>query len=142
MAPAIAGDRVRQAERLRLDAATRLRPNDWSSIEITMLDLSPSGFRARCEARLPVGSAVSLDVAGVGAVEAQVEWQRGQQFGARFFVPIDLASCAWTLDDRHHVLAELLVERAQAQQAGRSRAERQLRGEILRALPIQKGDAA
>ena len=142
MASGIAGDRTREAKRLRVDAAARLRPNDWSSIEVTMLDLSTNGFRASCDARVQPGSGVSLDIPGLGAVEAQIEWQRGRNFGARFFVPIDLSRCTWTLDERSHALAELLLERAQAKQAGRDRAERQLRRQILTALPMQKDDAA
>jgi hypothetical protein len=137
----IAGDRARQSERMRVDAPARLKPNDWSSVEIGMLDLSANGFRARCEARVQPGGAVSLEIPGLGAVEAQVEWQRGPHFGARFFVPIDLAACTWTLSERQHALAELLVERAQAKQAGRRMAEGQLRKQILAALPIQKGVA-
>ena len=138
MASGIAGDRTRQSERLRVEGEARLRPNDWSSLVVGMIDLSEGGFRARCEARVPVGSAVSLDIPGLGAVEALVEWQRGQQLGARFFQPIDLAGCGWTLRERHHALAELLVERAQAQRAGRPRAESELRRQILAGLPMQK----
>src|ERR1044072_9085713 len=87
----------RKAERLPLDAEARLRPNDWSSLQIRMLDLSASGFRAQCEARVKPGGSVSLDIPGIGAVEAQVEWQRGDQFGARFYAPIELQRCQWTL---------------------------------------------
>ena len=141
MAARIAGDKARQSERMRVDAAARLKPNDWSSVEIGMLDLSENGFRARCEARVQPGGAVSLEIPGLGPVEAQVEWQRGQQFGARFFAPIDLSTCSWTLRERHHILAELLVERAQARQAGRRMAEGQLRQKILEGLPIHKGAA-
>jgi hypothetical protein len=127
---------------LRVDAEARLRPNDWSSVEIAMRDLSPQGFRARCEARVQPGSAVTIDIPGLGSVEAQVEWQRGQDFGARFFAPIDLSRCGWSLKERHNALAELLVERAQAQRAGRDRAERQIRRQILSALPMRKDSAA
>ena len=132
----------RKAERLPLDAETRLRPNSWSSLQIRMLDLSASGFRAECEARVRPGGSVSLDIPGIGSVEAQVEWQRGDQFGARFFAPIDLQSCQWTFRERHHALARLLVERAAAKRAGRRGAEGQLRREILSALPIRKGCAS
>lgn len=142
MASRIAGDRARQAERLGLDAAARLRPNDWSSVEVSMVDLSELGFSARCDARVLPGSGVSLDIPGIGAVEAQVEWQRGQQFGARFVVPIDLEKCEWGLRERRHALAELLFERAQARRAGRRGAEVQLRQKILRSLPVHKGSAA
>ena len=128
----------RRAERRALNASTRLRPNGWSSVEIAMLDLSELGFRARCEARLRTGATVSLDIPGLGVVEAQVEWQRGGEFGARFYAAIDLAACRWTLDERHSGLAQLLVARARAQAAGRPAAEAQLRRQILGNLPIRR----
>jgi hypothetical protein len=132
----------RRTERLRLDAPARLRPNSWSSVEIQMLDMSQTGFRARCEARVRPGGAVSLDVPGIGAVEAQVEWQRGDEFGARFYGELELDRCGWTLKERHNTLAQLLVERAAAKRAGRVCAESQLRRRILSALPMHKGSAA
>ncbi|MEA3004649.1 MAG: hypothetical protein QOH81_3437 [Sphingomonadales bacterium] len=134
-----AGDLARRAERLALDESTRLKPNSWSSVEIRMLDLSPLGFRASCEARLLPGSGVTLDIPGLGGVEAQVEWQRGNQFGARFFTEIDLELCGWALGEQGHPLAQLLVQRAQARAAGRGSAEAQIRRRILDTLPIRKG---
>ena len=133
---------ARKSERLPLDAEARLRPNSWSSLQIRMLDLSTAGFRAQCEARVQPGGSVSLDVPGIGAVEAQVEWQRGDQFGARFFAPIDLNRCQWTFRERHNALARMLVERAAARRAGRRGAESHLRREILAALPLRKGCAS
>jgi hypothetical protein len=135
-----AGDLERRTERVALDENTRLKPNSWSSLEIHMLDLSPLGFRASCEARLQPGGGVSLEIPGIGAVEAQVEWQKGNEFGAHFFNEIDLAQCDWTLGDRAHPLAQLLVQRAQARAAGRRGAEAQIRQRILDALPMRKGD--
>jgi hypothetical protein len=134
-----AGDLARRAERLALDESTRLKPNSWSSVEIRMLDLSPLGFRASCEARLVPGSGVTLDIPGLGVIEAQVEWQRGNQFGARFFAEIDLERCSWVLGEQGHPLAQLLVQRAQARAAGRGGAEAQIRRRILDGLPIRKG---
>jgi hypothetical protein len=135
-----AGDLERRTERVALDENTRLKPNSWSSLEIHMLDLSPLGFRASCEARLQPGGGDSLEIPGIGAVEAQVEWQKGNEFGAHFFNEIDLAQCDWTLGDRAHPLAQLLVQRAQARAAGRGGAEAQIRQRILDALPMRKGD--
>jgi hypothetical protein len=129
----------RRADRLPLDAETRLRPNGWSSLAVQMVDLSESGFRARCEARLMPGSGVSLDVPGIGAVEAQVEWQRGGDFGARFFTSLALDRCEWSLADRHQALARLLVQRAAAKRAGRSSAERRIRETIRTTLPMRAG---
>lgn len=135
-------DGARRAQRVSVDAETRLRPNGWSSLQVRMVDLSTDGFRAECEARVRPGGCVSLDVPGIGAVEAQVEWQRGSQFGARFIRPIEVEHCAWNLGDHCHALAKLLVERASAKRVGRNRAEAQLRLEILSTLPIRKGCAS
>lgn len=136
------GNGGRRTERLTLDAPARLRPNSWSSVEIRMLDMSSTGFRAHCEARVRPGSAVSLDIPGIGAVEAQVEWQRGDEFGARFYGELELERCGWTLKERNNALARLLVERAAAKRAGRGAAESQLRRRILSALPMHKGSVA
>ena len=131
-------DSVRRAARLAVDDTARLRPNSWSSLEIRMVDLSELGFRGACEARLRRGSCVTLEIPGVGAVEAQVEWQRGDEFGARFFLPLDLAACEWTMTERHEALAQLLVQRAAAAKAGRRGADAQMRHQILGALPMRR----
>ena len=128
----------RRAQRVAVDAETRLRPNSWSSVEVRVLDLSSFGFRAHCEARLRAGGCVTLDVPGIGTVEAQVEWQRGDEFGARFLAPIALESCRWRPVDEESPLARLLVERANAKSVGRDAAELAIRRQILAALPIKK----
>jgi hypothetical protein len=132
-------EKLRGAERLRVDAAARLKPNDWSSIEVRIVDLSRTGFRAESDARVQVGGCVSIEVPGVGAVQAQVEWQREGCFGARFVEPVDLAACGWTPKRRAPVLAELLVQRAAAHKAGREAAEKRIRRRILDALPMRAG---
>lgn len=132
------GDLERRAERLALDESTRLKPNSWSSLEIRMLDLSPLGFRADCDAHLRPGSTVTLEIPGIGSIEAQVEWQRENQFGARFFTPIDLDRCEWVLGDQSNPLAQLLVQRALARAAGRGSAETQIRRRILESLPVRR----
>ena len=135
-------DTVRRAERKPLDEAARLRPNDWSSVEIHMADISELGFRAACEARLPVGGPVTLDVPGIGGVDAQVEWQRDGEFGARFLSPLRLEHCDWPLSNGAATLASLLYQRAGAHQIGRHGADAALRRRILSSLPVRKGGAA
>jgi hypothetical protein len=136
------GDQVRQAERRALDEAARLRPNSWSTVEIRMTDISELGFRAEAEARLQAGGLVTLDVPGIGPVDAQVEWQRQGEFGARFLAPLALHRCAWVVEERGAPLANLLFQRAAAHKVGRSAADAQLRRRILAALPVRKGGAA
>lgn len=131
-------DQSRRSERLAVDAEARLRPNSWSSLEVRLADISACGFRARTEARLAIGGGVSIDIPGIGAVEAQVEWQRGGSFGARFFRDIDLERCEWQFGERRNPLARLLVERAAAKAVGRDGAESALRRQILASLPVRK----
>ena len=131
-------ERVRNGERIELDEAARLRPNGWSSLEIQIVNVSRTGFRAQCDARLIPGSCVSIDVPHIGEVEAQVQWQRGGEFGARFFQPISLARCGWTTKNQEAFLARLLVQRAEARKSGLGDQEAVLRSRILSALPVRR----
>ena len=132
------GDAGRRAERRALEESARLRPNGWSSLEVELIDISEHGFRARCEARVCPGSGVTLDVAGIGPVDAQVEWQRDGELGARFVTPIDLDRCAWTLAEQRQGLAHLLVHRAKAKAGGSAAAEARIRKQILSSLPMRR----
>jgi hypothetical protein len=121
-----------------VDETARLRPNDWSSLEVRLVDLSPDGFRAECEATMLRGSAIRIDLPGLGEVEAQVTWRRDGEIGARFITPADLSRCAIAGVGGETVLARLLVQRAGARSSGRFDDERQLRARILAALPMHK----
>ncbi|MDP8994315.1 MAG: PilZ domain-containing protein [Pseudomonadota bacterium] len=129
---------VRRSERIAVDETTRLRPNSWSSLEVRIVDLSEDGFRAECEAMVMVGGPVWVDLPGIGEVEAQVSWRRGGEIGARFVLPLDLASCTLEPLATEAVLARLLVQRADARSTGRYRQEQRLREQILSALPMRK----
>ena len=131
---------MRKSARIPVDAPARLHPNSWSSLEVRLLDLSATGFRAACEAKVIIGLAVQLEVPGIGEVEALVSWRRGEQFGARFLKPIDLDRCEWSAGQHETLLAKLLVARAEAQRAGRECEERDLRQQILVSLPIHGGE--
>lgn len=123
-----------------VDEAARLRPNDWSSLEVRLVDLSEHGFRARCDAHLLCGSVVRIDLPGIGETEAQVSWRRGGEIGARFIEPIELGRCTAARVPGEQVLARLLVQRADARSAGRYSHEQALRRRILAALPMRRVD--
>jgi hypothetical protein len=123
-----------------VDETARLRPNDWSSLEVRLVDLSAEGFRAECEATMLRGSAIRIELPGIGEVEAQLTWRRGGEIGARFMVPIDLSLCTVSGVSGGAVLARLLVQRADARGAGRFEQEQALRSRILAALPMQRID--
>jgi len=53
---------------------------------------------AECASPVLIGSYVSLDVPGIGPVQAQVRWQVGTKMGGMFMDPISLAQCEWTAE--------------------------------------------
>ena len=127
---------MRREKRLPLDEPARLHPNEWSSLEVRVLDLSKNGFRAECEARVTVGSCVTLELPGVGSELAYVTWRRGDRFGAKFRQPVEVERCGWSSISDHAILARMLVERAAARAVGQYGAEFELRRKILGNLPM------
>jgi PilZ domain len=91
------GFQARRADRVDLEGETAsLNPDQVYAVEISIENLSSSGFMAECPAPVLIGSYVSLDVPGIGRVEAQVRWQIGGKMGGMFLDPISLARCEWT----------------------------------------------
>ena len=73
-----------------------MRSQQWYRIEVKVRNVSTCGFMAECAAPVPIGSYVTLDVPGIGAVQAQVRWQLGVTMGGMFLDPISLVRCEWT----------------------------------------------
>ena len=86
----------RRGERLPVTSTTHLRSEEWYSVEVKIRDVSQTGFMAECPHAIGIGSAVSLDVPGIGPVHAQVRWQLGSRMGGLFLDPISLTNCEWT----------------------------------------------
>lgn len=86
----------RRSARVGLSASTQMRSSDQAVSEVTVCDLSTSGFMAECMRPVLIGSFVSLDLPGIGPVHAQVRWQVGTRMGGRFLDPISLHRCDWT----------------------------------------------
>lgn len=97
----------RRVDRVPLCRAAQLRPNGWSRFEVQLVDLSPRGFRARCDALLKVGNYVAIEIPGIGSVDARVIWRKLGEIGAQFVHPVDLAHCAWTAEPPAEVPEEL-----------------------------------
>lgn len=127
---------MRRSERIEVDTTTRLRPNDWSSLEVRLVDLSAEGFRVQCDAAVLRGALVRIALPGIGEAEAQVSWRRRGEFGAKFTMPIDMEAAGIAPVPRERVLARLLVQRADALAGGRFGQEQELRERIRSALPM------
>lgn len=90
--------RPRRSRRVELQEMTNLRSTDQRAVEIRVCDLSTSGFMAECMRPVLIGSYVSLDLPGIGPVNAQIRWQVGGRMGGKFLDPISLLRCDWTSD--------------------------------------------
>ena len=86
----------RRSERLPVASTTSLRAEHWYNVEVKVRDVSQAGFMAECAHPISIGSAVSLDVPGIGPVHAQVRWQLAGRMGGLFLDPISLTQCEWT----------------------------------------------
>jgi hypothetical protein len=94
-----AGLRSRRAARVDLrDVQASLAPQDLYKVEIRVRNVSTAGFMAECAAPVRIGSYVTLDIPGIGPVQAQVRWQIGVRMGGMFLDPISLKSCDWTAE--------------------------------------------
>lgn len=123
--------------RLALDEPARLAPNDWSSLEVRLLECTERSFRARCDETVRIAGLVSLVVPGIGPVKAYITWRRRNQFSATFAEPLDLSRARFMPVNGEAVLARLLRERATAYASGRKGDERKLRARISEALPMR-----
>lgn len=86
----------RRAERRSVASTTHMYSDQWYTVEVRVRDVSQAGFMAECEHAIGIGSAVSLDVPGIGSVDAQVRWQLAGRMGGLFHDPISLSECEWT----------------------------------------------
>ncbi len=109
IAASAAADR-RRHPRYALYERARLRPNDWSTVQIALRDISSHGFRGECEANLKIGGFVMLEVNGIGQVEAKIMWRRNAEIGAEFARPIALDHCGW-MRDKLRVVSDKVDER-------------------------------
>lgn len=93
----VPGFQPRRAARVAIaDGSSSLSPQNLYAVEIKVRDISTAGFMAECAEPVRIGSYVSLDIPGIGPVQAQVRWQIGLRMGGMFLDPISLARCEWT----------------------------------------------
>jgi hypothetical protein len=88
--------RPRREGRHEVDAVATLARERRRRIEVRVRNLSTTGFMADCVEPVRIGSYISLDVPGIGPVQAQVRWQLGRCLGGMFLDPISLSRCEWT----------------------------------------------
>ena len=85
----------RGAERIIAQGRFGIEIDDGTFLDGDVRDISTLGLKASCSHTLAIGSFITVDLPGIGPVEAEVKWQLAGDFGAMFVDPIDLADCAW-----------------------------------------------
>jgi hypothetical protein len=87
--------KVRGSVRNTVSTKTQLRHQNWYNVEVTICDVSTSGFMAECVEPVEIGSYVMLEIPGLGPVRAQVRWQLAGRMGGMFLDPISFSQCEW-----------------------------------------------
>ena len=63
---------------------------DGCRVEVTILDVSSSGFRLETDAELLAGEEVRLQLPKLAPVRASIQWTRGREAGGTFLDAVDL----------------------------------------------------
>lgn len=105
---------ARGAIRFTVDSETTLRGMDGKPFDVTVENFSRTGFLFVGDVDLPVGTLVSVGLAGAGAREAKVVRRDGPRHGCEFLMPLPMRELAHAFKGQAQVLAELeeLLRRA------------------------------
>lgn len=87
------GMQPRGTWRLACSVLTDLRADGADVLRVRLCDVSERGFMGECERNVAIGSTVSLDLPGYGAVHARVRWSMGGRIGGRFMDAVDFEAC-------------------------------------------------
>lgn len=82
---------IRREDRDEVHHRTRATHADGRVLPVLVVNLSPHGFMARCEAPVADGDAIRVMLPGVGQRAAKVRWALGGRIGCQFDQPIALA---------------------------------------------------
>lgn len=91
----------RREDRDEVHHRTRAIHVDGRVLQLLVVNISPSGFMARCEAAAAEGDTLRITLPGVGVLPARIRWSLGGRIGCELDRPIRLA-------DYYELLAALL----------------------------------
>jgi hypothetical protein len=83
---------VRREERDEVHYRARAFGPDARQLGFLIVNISPHGLMARCEAPLEVGDRIRVVLPIAGPTVAEVRWSLGGRIGCQFESAIDLAS--------------------------------------------------
>ena len=83
----------RSAKRVGLNVRTRIRHTGLQHGELTIRDLSFTGFKGETDVTLKRGDLVSVALPNIGLVRATIKWADARSVAGAFRRPIDIRSC-------------------------------------------------
>lgn len=87
----LAVSEFRREDRDEVHHRTRAINRDGQVVPLLVVNISPHGLMARCDARLADGDKLHIALPGIGQVAAQVRWALGGRIGCQFDRPVVLA---------------------------------------------------
>jgi len=81
---------ARTAARRATMAPSTLRAENVAATDVTVVDLSQTGFRIATAVPLQVGDEISIGLSGVGTRRAYVAWRRDGEYGCAFDQPLEI----------------------------------------------------
>ncbi len=94
---ALAAQERREADRDEVHFRARAYGPDAQPLELLIVNMSPHGLMARCEAELSEGQRLRLSLPGAGVLTAEIRWALGGRIGCHFATQIDRATYYETL---------------------------------------------
>ena len=91
--PGMTATERRVAKRVSLDIHTRLRHSGLQYGEMTIHDLSFTGFKGMTDVKLKRGDLISVALPNIGLVRAIVKWSHEDGFAGEFQRPVDIRAC-------------------------------------------------
>jgi hypothetical protein len=88
---AYAGPNARSEPRDQVLHRARAMRADGAALPVTIVDLSPNGLMARCDAAFEAGERITVALPVVGVVRAEVRWSLGGRIGCRLDPSVPIA---------------------------------------------------
>lgn len=87
-------DEERGAQRFRLLLQASAETRETGLVDVSIHDLSVTGFLIECSDTLGIGDEISLEIPGVGTATGDLVWSSGRFFGGEFRRPLPAAALA------------------------------------------------
>ena len=87
----LANSDERSVDRDEVHHRTRATHADGRTLQLLVVNISPHGFMARCEAPVGENDRLKVLLPGVGQVPARVRWSLGGRIGCQFDTAMPLA---------------------------------------------------